>query len=252
VEGSSLDNPADDDYDPKGEPWTLETGVRMKARFRVTTAGSLTEAGQRHISFKWHSGTSVQKATVWLGDTGHNEGLTIGEEAGTDTIEKAISEGAWMWVTLDTRNPDYLRGKLWAEATAFGSGEPPVADAVVTTNDDAQEPTNNDFFEMVISAGNMTGADQTVEIDGIWFCGSGSDCKWVQARLGQGDGKTLKYETPQPFKPNSLWFFVDGHHVRTVTDDVNKGTFYSVDGLAAYENAVLVARYLVDENPDGD
>jgi len=250
--GASLYNPDDSNDDPLGEPWTDELGVRMKVRFKLTTAGDVTEAGSRYISFSWHTGREVHEGTVWLGDLTHAQGLSVISEGTAVETTKDITEDSWMWFSLDARNPEYLRARMWAEAGAYGSGEPAVYDAQVAVGDDTESASTGNYFKVVISAGNQTGADQTVEIDAIWFCGAGEDCEWVEERIGQGDGVTNVYATTQPYKPSSLWFFVDGHHVRTLPIDVNRGTFMAVDGVAADNNAVMVARYRADLNPSGD
>ena len=242
----------DDDDGVYGEPWTSDFGVRMKARFRLTTAGSLTEDGSRYLKFEWHDGRQPVSVTVHLGDADYNQGLSVADEVSTAYTEKDITEGSWMWVSLDLRNPEYLRGKMWLEQGAFGSGEPPIYDVQVSMSDDSELPTEDNYFRISMQAGNETGDDQTIEVFGVWFCNGSDDCYWVEERIGQGDGTTTKYATSMAYKPGSLWFFVDGHHLRTVSDDYNQGTFYGVDYAAAADDAVLVARYRVDLNPDGD
>lgn len=249
--GADVDLP--DDYDePVGEPWTSDLGVRMRARFRLTTAGSLTETGTRYLSFRWQDGRNEYKAVVHLGDAGNAQGLTISDEVNSANVVKDITEGAFMWVSLDTRNPGYLRGKLWTEGSAYGSGEPAIWDVEATVEDTTEDGVTGNFFEIGISAGNATGADQTVEVDSVCFAQGADDCKWVQERIGQADGNKILFATSQASKEGSLWFFVDGLHVRTTVDDANKGTFRPVDNTSPDENAVLVARYRVDLNPDGD
>ena len=246
----SLDDDAD--YVAKGEPWTDEKGVRMRARFRITTAGSLTEAGTRFLSFEWHSGRGVYKGTVWLGDTLHNEGLTVAAEGVSAAIDKAISEGSWMWVSLDARNPEYFRGKLWVEQAVMASGEPPIYDIQVDTSPESESPTTDDYFEIIMSAGNATGADQKIEVFGVWFAGAAAAYQWVNERIGQGDGYASTFATSQPWQPGGLWFFVDGLYARALTSDLVASTFQSVDGYPADEHAILVARYRANLNPDGD
>jgi len=250
--GTSEYSPDDSDDDPYGEPWTLNRGVRMKARFKLTTAGDVTESGSRYLSFAWHTGRDLHTVTVWLGDTSHAQGLSVTNTGVSVETEKDITEAVWMWVSMDARNPEYLRGRMWAEAGSYGSGEPAVYDVEVAVGDDAESPSSRNYLEVAMSAGNQTGAAQTVAVDAIWFCGSGEDCEWVQERLGQGDGETNVFATSQSYKPGSLWFFVDGHHVRTVPIDYTRGTFMAVDGVAADNNAVMVARYRADLNPSGD
>lgn len=252
MNGASTAN-LDDSYDAAvGEPWTEDSGVKMNARFKLTTAGSTSESGRRYLQFRWQDGYNEYKGRVELGDTSYAQGLTLSDETAESFKAKDIEEGTWSWFQLDTRNPGYLRGKLWTEGTAMGSGEPPIYDLEVSIEDTTESGVTGNFFEVQISAGNQTGADQTVEIDRICFARGGEDCIWVQERIGQGDGLTNLFGTPQPYKEGSLWFFVDGLHVRTTPDDANKGTFYAVDNNSPAENAVLIARYRVDGNPDGD
>ena len=242
-----------DDYDEElGEPWTSEYGVKMKARFRLTTAGSTSESGSRYLRFRWQDGRNEYSAEVHLGDASDAQGLTISDELNSANVDKDITEGSYMWVSLDTRNPGYLRGKLWTEGAAFGSGEPPIFDVESTVEDTTESGVTGNFFEIAMSVGNATGADQTIEVDMVCFANGADDCLWVQERIGQGDGIKNLFATAQAYKEGSLWFFVDGMHVRTVPDDLNKGTFYPVDYVAPADDAVLVARYRVDLNPDGD
>jgi hypothetical protein len=250
MNGASAYDPGDSYDEALGEPWTLETGVEMKVRFRLTTAGNITETGTRYAQFQWHDGRQVNTATVWLGDKEQNQGLTLYDEASSDNVDKDITEGSWMWLALDARNPDYARATMWKEGAAWGSGRPPIYDVQVATALTAEAPTSENYFEMMFSLGNMTGAAQTIEIASIYFCGSGEDCEWVEYRIGQGDGYQTQYVTPQKFKPNSLWFFVDGHHVRAKALDYNTGRFTSYDGLPADDKSILVVRHLVDEAPE--
>lgn len=243
---------SDDDEGDYGEPWTSEFGVRMKARFKLTTAGSLTEAGLRDLRFRWHNGLAPVSVTVHLGDTERAQGLAVESEGAPVFTAKDITEDSWMWVSLDARNPGYLRAKMWVEGTTYGSGESAAFDVQASLDDDSEDPSQANYFEVRIRLGNETGADQTVQVDGIWFCNGGDDCDWVEERIGQGDGSRNVFYTSMPYKPNSLWFFVDGLHVLTDTLDYNQGEFQTIDKLPVAENAIMVARYRVDLNPDGD
>jgi hypothetical protein len=249
--GASEARVADDNDDPLGEPWTHELGVSMRARFRITTAGSITEAGDRFLHFKWNDGRDELTVTVHLGDTTFAEGISISDSDQTASADKAITEGSWMWVRFDSRNPTYLHGKMWVEGGAKGSGEPPAWDIELTREDDSEFPVSADNFEVVLSAGNATGATQTIEVGEIWFCGPGDDCEWVTEKIGEGDGQTMVLQTSQPYKTGGLWFFSDGHHVQTTPVSKAQGTFYA-GGVPSADGVDLTARYLVDRNPSGD
>jgi hypothetical protein len=252
MEGTSLVNPDDDETDTYGSPWVHPLGVAMKARFKVTTAGVVTEAGTRYLQFRWHDGRDVVKGVVHVGDTFNAEGISVFDDVTSATVEEAITEGSWMWVRIDARNPDYIHGKMWVEGTAYGSGEDAAWDVSISRADSGDDPTEGDFFELKLSAGNVTGADQTLRVGEIWFCGAGDDCQWVEEKIGEGDGSTATFNTSQPFKKQSLWFFVDGFHTRTRLLTAASGQFRTRDGVAPSQNAALIARYLVDRNPSGD
>ena len=247
--GSSLYNPGDADDTSYQEPWTEDSGINMKARWKLTTAGDVTEAGSRYLYFKWHDGYDLQTVTVNLGDMDNAQGLTLTQDINSTTVVKDITEGSWMWVRIDTRNPDYIRAKMWVEGGTYGSGEPPVWDVAINRASDAEVPTRDDYFEVGISAGNATGADQTVAVDDIWFCGAGEDCEWVTEKIGEGDGESVTFVTSQAFKTGTLWFFIDGFHTRTVTTDIDAGEFRPVQSIAPAAKSTLVARYLVDSIP---
>jgi len=250
--GSSTADLADDMDDPVGEPWSHELGVVMKSRFRITTAGDTTEAGARYLEYKWNDGRDELKCQVRLGDTAFNEGLRLADSDANTFVAKAVTEGSWMCIKFDSRNPTYLRAKMWVEGDAQWSKEPPVYDIEMERTDDAENSLSDDFFDVVLSAGNLTGADQKIEVSEIWFCGPGDDCEWVTEMIGQGDGTTQEYATSQPYKKGGLWFYVDGFHVPTTPISRPRGSFIGGGGIAAAENAILVGRYLVDRNPDGD
>jgi hypothetical protein len=245
--GSNVyDDGTEEDATSYGEPWNEPLGVNMKARFRITTAGDVTEAGQRYLYFTWNNDRDAFKATVWLGDGNHAEGLTVTDGEATGSIDKAITEGSWMWVRMDTRHADYVRGKMWVEGGVKGSGEPVAWDIIVSRADDAENPISGDFFEIGMSAGNATGAAQTIEVDEVQFCGAGDDCEWVTDRMGQSTGADFLFRTAQAFKEGSLWFFVDGMHVPMRTVDRLVGSFKGFHGVSPDENAILVSRYLVE------
>lgn len=255
MKGTSTADIADDNDAAMGEPWSAENGVAMKVRFKLTTAGSVSEAGSRYLRFRWHDGRDVLTCVVRLGDMEYGQGLVVYDGDGYDAdnyVAKDITEGTWMWLELDSRNPAYLKARMWAEGGMYGSGMPVKHDIVVERNDGAESPSRDDYFEISISAGNMTGADQTVAVDAVYFCGSGADCDWVQEYMGQGDGSTFLFETAQAFKPDSLWWFVDGLHTRIESVDAERGQFRSPLSIPAAIGANIVARYRVDLNPAGD
>jgi hypothetical protein len=242
--------------DAVGEPWSLETGVAMKARFKLTTAGSLTETGARYLRFRWHDGRDLITGEARLGDQLYAQGILGYDGDGYTTtdnyVAKDITEGEYMWLMIDTRNPDYLRFKMWDEGDVLGYGEPGKADLLVSRNDDSENPDKRDYFELSMSAGNATGADQTIQVDRILFCGSGDDCEWTYEYIGSGDGTNFKFETSQPFKKGSLAFMVDGMDTPPVVLDTTKGQFASPNSIPAAQDANLTARYRIDRNPDGD
>ena len=247
----------DDNDDPIGQPWDLRTGVNMKARFKVTTQGDTAEAGERFIKFAWHDGKDLIQGEVRLGDLLYAEGLRAWDGSGISVsadnfVAKAVSEGSYMWVSLDSRNPDYLRMKMWLEGSMREYGEPAGADLIVARADDTANPSRRDYFEITISAGNATGAAQTVQINQIQFCGSGDDCDWVTEYMGQGDGAKYKFEVSQQYKEGSLQWFVDGMKVTPAVIDVNKSQFRSPHSQPAAQHANMTALYRVDENTDGD
>ena len=252
MDGVSTTDVADDNDDALGEPWTHPDGVAMKARFRVTTAGSLTEAGSRYIEFQWANQRDIFTCQVRVGDTTYGEGLFIADSDQSAFALKDITEGSWMWVKFDARNPNFLRAKMWVEGEARQSQEPPVYDVTLSRNDDAEAPYSGDFFQILMQAGNATGADQTFEIGEVWICGAGDDCEWVEELIGQGDGVSATYATSQPHKKGSLYFGVDGMSVLTTPVSADEGSFYGGGGIAAAQYAILTARYLVDKNSDGD
>ena len=247
--GSSLYNPADGDDTSYQEPWTEDSGINMKARWRLTTAGDVTEAGSRYLYFKWHDGRDEQTVTIDLGDIDNAQGINLTQDINSSTLVKDITEGSWMWVRVDTRNPDYIRAKMWVEGGTYGSGEPPVWDVAIGRASDSENPTRDDYFEIGMSVGNETGANQTVEVGDVWFCGAGEDCEWVTEKIGEGDGTSVTFVTSQAFKAGALWFFIDGFHVRTVTTDLEKGEFRPIESIAPASKATLVARYLVNSIP---
>jgi hypothetical protein len=254
--GTSETRLDDDNDDAVGEPWTAEPGVAMKARLRVTTAGDPTEAGSRYVRFRWADSKDLLTLELRLCDTTYPEGLLAydgdGYTKAENYVEKAFSNTSYIWVMLDSRNPDYLKAKLWNEGSVYGAGEPAKYDLFITRDDGAENPVSRDYFEIVISAGNMTGDDQTVQIDAVYFCGSGEDCVWAHEYMGVGDGETYEFNTAQAYKSESLWWFVDGLHVRAVTLNREAGSFAAPLNVAPAENANLVARYLIDANPEGD
>jgi hypothetical protein len=255
--GEDEQTPPDDNDDAMGAPWTLPSGVAMKARCKVTTAGDTSEAGERYLRFRWASGRDLITGEVKLGDQNYDEGILLYDSDGTSDdnsnyVAKSFTNSGYFWVMIDARNPEYLTAKLWDEGDGFGSGQPAKHDIRLETGDTSENPVHRDYFEITMSGGNMTGADQTIQVDTVLFCGSGEDCDWVEEYMGIGDGETYRFYTAQPYKPSSLWLFVDGFHVRAVTEDYVAGQFRSNYSLPAAVGANMVARYLVDENPAGD
>jgi hypothetical protein len=252
VDGSELIEGGDSDDTDYGEPWSFEQGVRMAIRFRVTTAGSLTEIGTRRITLRWHDGTDLISGTVHLGDTEFAEGIGVTADTETSYLAKAVTEGSWMWLSVDARNPLYLRGHMWLDDTSLiGNGVPPIYDVQISRSDEADVPTSGNFAEIYLSAGNVTGANQVIEIDRWVACGGAYDCEWVTEKIGEGDGATTTFATSIPYKTGMLWFFVDGIHVRTEEVDAEAGTFRAKQAWYADPGAVLVARYLANWNLEG-
>lgn len=238
-----------------GEPWTLFPGVKMMARFRITTAGSTTESGSRYLRFRWADGRDLITGEVKLGDTGHDEGLLVYDGDGysaSNYVSKSITEGSWMWAAIDSRNPNNLKMKMWLEGDTLGGGEPAKWDLVVARADDTETATRRDYFQIDASVGNQTGADQTVEVDLVYFCGAGQDCEWVDEFLGQGDGAEYQFYTSQAHKKNSLWLFIDGLHTPYKTIDEDAGQFRTMLSVPPADDALVRVRYRVDLNPEGD
>jgi hypothetical protein len=252
MQGESTADIDDDMEDPVGDPWTSPYGVRMLARFKLVTAGSTTETGRRMLRFRWQDTEDEYGVTINLGDTVHNQGIVLNDM--THSVEKEIDivEGQWMWVSLDTRNPNYIRAKMWQEQEAWRSGEPPIYDVQIANDGTSEADITGDFFEIAMSLGNQTGADQTVYIDGIWFSNGAPDGYWVQERIGQGNGVASTYAASMPHRDLTMWLFADGVHVPISVVDTEAGTFRSVDNIVADEDIVLYARYMVERDPPSD
>ncbi len=246
VGSASYDDGTEEDSTSYGDPWNEDLGVSMKARFRITTAGDVSESGSRYLYFTWNNARDAFRATVHLGDGGNAEGLTVGDGEASTFLAKAITEGSWMWVRMDTRHPDYVRGKLWVEGGVKGSLEPAVWDIIVSREDDTANPISGDFFEIGMSAGNATGDAQTIEVDEVSFTGAGEHAEWVVDRLGQSSGADFLFHTSQSYRAGYLWLFVDGMHVETVESDREAGAFKVIQGVSPDENAIVLTRYLVE------
>jgi hypothetical protein len=252
VDGSSEVTGGDSDDTDYGEPWSFEQGIRMAVRFKLTTAGSLTEDGVRRIDLRWHDGKDLYQGTTFLGDALNAQGVGVALESSTSNLDKDIIEDSWMWLSVDARNPLYLRGQMWLDNTnLIGNARPPVWDVEVTRVDDSEAPTEGNYAEISIWAGNVTGADQIVYIDKWIACGGAYDCEWVTEKIGEGDGETTTFYTSMPYKSGMLWFFVDGHHVRTQEIDNEAGAFRAIQSWYADPKSVLVVRYLANWNLEG-
>lgn len=240
--GASAVSPDDaDDLDYR-EPWTNEDGTNIKVLFHLTTAGSLTEAGTRSFSMSWHDTRDLIRGTVYLGDTSHAQGLSLFvDDVESAFVAKDIAEGAWHWLRIDTRHPDYARMKFWPTT----SGEPVAWDIDVLRTDSADRPTTDNFFQLAMTLGNMTGADQTLCIDKIVIGGTGSAFRWVVEYLGDGDGLTSVFHTSQSYQSGTLSFFVDGLHVMPFEIDATLGSFSALQQWPAAAGARIVARYMV-------
>lgn len=253
MQGESTADIDDSMEDPVGDPWSGDYGARMLARFKLVTAGSTTETGRRFMRFRWQDTVNEYAVTVNLGDTVYDQGLLLNDVTQTATKAIDITEGVWMWVSLDTRNPNYIRAKMWEEQGAWRSGEPPIYDLQIANNDGTSEAdVEGDFFEIAMSLGNQTGADQTVYIDGIWFSNGAPDGYWVQERIGQGNGVHSTFAASMPHRDQTMWLFADGVHVPISVVDTEAGTFRSVDNVIASEDMVLYARYMVERDPPAD
>ncbi len=249
MDGDSVFQPPDSDTDEQyGSAWIHDNGVAVAMRFRITTAGVVADAGTRHLYMEWADGRDVLRATINLGDPQNAEGLTVSDDTNTTTILKAVTEGSWMWLKMDTRNADHLRAKMWVESSLLGSGEIATWDVDITRSADTEVPVNNDYFEIGMMAGNAAGDAQVIEVERVVVCGpADANCQWVIEKIGEGSTtEVITFTTSMPYKQGSLWFFVDGVHVRTKRVSVTDGTFRGIGGGIPDANAVLVVRYLYE------
>jgi hypothetical protein len=241
MKGSSTYQADDSETDEQhGSPWDHENGVRMKMRFKVLTSGDPATGTARSVYFGFADNRDVIRATVDLGDASRAAGIRLLASEQTDSKAKTIPEEEWLWLVIDTRHLDYVRAKVYSES----DGEPPYWDVEVIVPEGAETPTKQDYLEIGLSAG-LTGTTDTIYVDSVFACGPADrDCQWVEEKLGDGDGVTQTFTTSMPFKTGSLWFFVDGFHVRTYTIDKDAGTFRANPAYHAAIGAELVARYL--------
>jgi hypothetical protein len=242
MDGTSVYQPDDSDTDEQyTSPWDNENGVRLKMRFKSYTAGSVAAGTARAIYLGFADTRMLIRATVFLGDASHTTpSITLDADEQTDSADITYTQNTWHWLVIDTRHPDYVRAKVYPEGA-----EKPYWDVEIAVQDGADAPTNQDYLEIGMAAGISTPANDTIWVDSIYACGpADKDCQWVEEKLGDGDGSTQQFVTSMPMKTGSLWFFVDGFHVRTYTIDKNAGTFRANPIYWAATGAEIVARYI--------
>jgi hypothetical protein len=239
VEADEADT--DSDYNV---PWDDEKGINVKVRFKLTTAGSLSEAGSRDWTFGWHDTRELVYGHVFFGDTGHAQGLALFSDDSESTfVAKDIVEGQWHWLRIDTRHPTKNRMKMWRET--YQDAEPVAWDVDLDVEDDTDRPTTDNFLKMVITLGNMTGAAQSLCIDKILMAGAGLPFHWVEDYIGDGDDSTADFATAQPFIDGTFALTVDGLHTRAKTVDIDTGEFTALQRYPAADGARMTTRYVV-------
>lgn len=247
-DGLGEEDTTDNDAFWSGNPWD----VAMRARFKLTTAGDVTEAGNRYLRIEWHDGYSRYFGEARLGDPNYAQGVRIGDDDRSAFTAKDITEGSWMWLAVDARNPLEMRGKIWKEEGVMGGNEPITWDVVLARESDADNPTEGDYFKLELSAGNDTGANQTIEVDRIEICTGAEDCQWVEDILGASDGEQLTFKTKYPWRPFTLNVYFDGHRIPVVAENREQSTFTVRSGMVPDERMFVTAVYLVDMTGDDD
>ena len=201
-------------------PTELADGWSLTGRFRLTTAGSLADAGLRRHNITVVTEGRYMTFSVFLGDTTNGQGVGVSNDAaGSDTAAKDITEGDW-WRWRMTFDPtaDTISGRIWAESAT----EPTAYDVTLATS----STSDDDGIYIRTFIGNNGGTAQRFEVD--WMNlerDTAPGGSVIHSTLPQlGDDSTTQFTIPA-YLTGTLTVWVDGINVIPSAVDPAAGTF---------------------------